>query len=159
MIRARVGSRPLRKLHALGHPRQRARPAGRAAVEQPVAQRLGLGLRQDAVQEQQLGPGDQVHGQHDHGEPAAMIANDRLGGSGRGPGHGSKANHGSGRRCTTRLRCARILTTVDVNPQARRLQSGSEAGFGEDYGTHDLRRNLTLHNGLVLNGYHDGSHP
>jgi hypothetical protein len=41
-------------------------------VEQPVAQRLGLGAREISVQEQVLGPRDEIDGQHDYGEPGGV---------------------------------------------------------------------------------------
>ena len=41
-------------------------------VQQPVAQRLRLGLREIAVQEQVWGPGDQVNGEHDDGQPSGV---------------------------------------------------------------------------------------
>jgi hypothetical protein len=44
----------------------------RADVEQSLAQRLGFGLGQVAVQQQVLGPGEQVDGEHDHCEPAGV---------------------------------------------------------------------------------------
>jgi len=48
-------------------------------MEQPVAQRLGSAVPEMAVQEQVLGPGDQIDGEYDDGHHALLIANERLG--------------------------------------------------------------------------------
>jgi hypothetical protein len=47
-------------------------------VEQPVAQRLRLGLGEIAVQEQVLGPGDQIDREHPQGQPR-LVDRERAG--------------------------------------------------------------------------------